>query len=214
MPLKPPHQPPKDKRDWDQWTREVEVKPDNDTVSASMIIDGAVTNGKLRDSAACSVIGRAENTSGDVADIPASTNGHYLRRSGDELGFSAIEDADIPSTIARDSEVTAAIEAHEAASDPHPDYTTSTELAAAITTHEAADDPHPDYARSNTSETILGDWQFSNPVKLRSYNIASLPAASTYAGALVYVTDETGGAVPAFSDGSSWRRVTDRNIVS
>ncbi len=31
---------------------------------------------------------------------------------------------------------------------------------------------------------------------------------------LILVVDETGGAVPAFNDGSSWRRVTDRAVVS
>jgi hypothetical protein len=30
----------------------------------------------------------------------------------------------------------------------------------------------------------------------------------------IYVTDEIGGAVPAFNDGSAWRRATDRAIVS
>jgi hypothetical protein len=31
---------------------------------------------------------------------------------------------------------------------------------------------------------------------------------------MIYVSDETGGAVMAFSDGTNWRRVTDRQIVS
>lgn len=31
---------------------------------------------------------------------------------------------------------------------------------------------------------------------------------------LVYVSDETGGGVPAFADGTNWRRVTDRAVVS
>ncbi|MBL8301619.1 MAG: hypothetical protein JNM26_02485 [Ideonella sp.] len=31
---------------------------------------------------------------------------------------------------------------------------------------------------------------------------------------LVAVTDEVDGTVPAFSDGTNWRRVTDRNVVS
>jgi hypothetical protein len=31
---------------------------------------------------------------------------------------------------------------------------------------------------------------------------------------MIYVSDETGGAVMAFSDGSNWRRITDRAIVS
>jgi hypothetical protein len=50
---------------------------------------------------------------------------------------------------------------------------------------------------------------------LPSYTVAGVPdAAQSGAGALIYVTDETGGAVPAFSDGSDWRRVTDRTVVS
>jgi hypothetical protein len=34
------------------------------------------------------------------------------------------------------------------------------------------------------------------------------------AGQFVYCSNESGGAVPAFSDGTNWRRVTDRAIVS
>lgn len=44
---------------------------------------------------------------------------------------------------------------------------------------------------------------------------ASLPSAATVgAGTLFHVTDEAGGAVLAFSDGTDWRRVTDRAVVS
>lgn len=49
--------------------------------------------------------------------------------------------------------------------------------------------------------------------QLRSYTVGTLPSAAT-AAQLIYVSDETGGAVPAFSDGTNWRRVTDRNIVA
>ena len=31
---------------------------------------------------------------------------------------------------------------------------------------------------------------------------------------MIYVSDESGGAVPAFSDGSDWRRVSDRAVIS
>ena len=48
---------------------------------------------------------------------------------------------------------------------------------------------------------------------LPSFPVAALPPA-TPAGKLIYVSDEAGGAVPAFSDGVDWRRVTDRAIVS
>lgn len=50
-------------------------------------------------------------------------------------------------------------------------------------------------------------------VILTSYTVATLPAPST-PGRLAYVTDNVGGAVPAFDDGVNWRRVTDRAICS
>lgn len=46
-----------------------------------------------------------------------------------------------------------------------------------------------------------------------SYTVATLPDASA-PGRMIYVSDETGGAVVAFSDGTNWRRVTDRAVVS
>jgi hypothetical protein len=47
-----------------------------------------------------------------------------------------------------------------------------------------------------------------------SFTVATLPSASAFARSLIYVSDETGGATIAFSDGTNWRRVQDRNIVS
>ena len=52
------------------------------------------------------------------------------------------------------------------------------------------------------------------PVRVKSYAVASLPAAGAGAGQIVYVSNEAGGAVLAFSDGAQWRRVTDRAVVS
>lgn len=48
---------------------------------------------------------------------------------------------------------------------------------------------------------------------LPSYTKTTLPDATRAAG-LIYVTNDTGGAVPAFSDGTNWRRVTDRAIIA
>jgi hypothetical protein len=55
------------------------------------IDNNVVTNTKLRDSAALSVIGRTTNSAGDPADIAAGTDGHVLRRSGTTLGFGALD---------------------------------------------------------------------------------------------------------------------------
>lgn len=45
------------------------------------------------------------------------------------------------------------------------------------------------------------------------YAVADLPGNAP-AGATAYCTDETGGAVPVFYDGTDWRRVTDRAVAS
>lgn len=52
------------------------------------------------------------------------------------------------------------------------------------------------------------------PVIMPSYAKASLPSAATHARGLIYVTDDVGGATPAFSDGTNWRRVADRAVIS
>ena len=47
----------------------------------------------------------------------------------------------------------------------------------------------------------------------RSYTVGTLPSAAV-ASKEIYVSNEAGGAVLAFSDGTNWRRVTDRAIVT
>jgi hypothetical protein len=49
---------------------------------------------------------------------------------------------------------------------------------------------------------------------LPDFVVANLPDPADMRYALIYVSDEVGGAVPAFSDGTNWRRFTDRAIVS
>lgn len=58
--------------------------------------------------------------------------------------------------------------------------------------------------------------------RMRAYAKANLPSAADAFSAvprlgystMIFVTDESGGSVPAFTDGTNWRRVTDRAIVS
>lgn len=53
----------------------------------------------------------------------------------------------------------------------------------------------------------------SRHLRLRSYTVATIPSAAVV-GQMIYVSDESGGQVPAFSDGVNWLRVTDRAVVS
>lgn len=63
---------------------------------------------------------------------------------------------------------------------------------------------------ASAGEVIMG-----SPCVMKSYTVATVPSASASgAGAEIYVTDETGGATLAFSDGTNWRRVQDRAVIS
>ncbi len=55
----------------------------------------------------------------------------------------------------------------------------------------------------------------NGPARVGSYSVATAPSASSSgAGAIIYVSNEVGGAVLAFSDGAVWRRVTDRAAIA
>lgn len=48
----------------------------------------------------------------------------------------------------------------------------------------------------------------------KTYTVSTVPTASSYPRGVIYVSNETGGATLAFSDGTNWRRVQDRAVVS
>lgn len=68
-------------------------------IAGSKLADNAISNSKLRDSSALSVIGNATNATADPADIAAGTDGHVLRRSGNTLGFGKLSALAFPSNF-------------------------------------------------------------------------------------------------------------------
>jgi hypothetical protein len=75
-----------------------------------------------------------------------------------------------------------------------------------------------DYGAVNETGTVpaIGDFEYISDIfgpTGDSFLVASLPS-SAQPGQMIYVSDETGGSVMAFSDGTNWRRITDRAIVS
>jgi hypothetical protein len=229
MPIKTFRVQPQTVAEWDRFFRDAHVAPSTNSVTSGTLIDGSVTEPKLdansvstrtildnavtdrclRNSGACSVIGRSDNTSGDPADITFTADDQLLIRRSGVVQAGTLVDTDIPATIARDTEVSAAVAAHVAAVDPHTQYALDSDLA----THVAAADPHPVYPLAGGTETISGQWTFSLPVGVPSYTVAGVPSAAT-AALIIYVSNESGGAVLAFSDGTNWRRVTDRAVIS
>lgn len=68
--------------------------------------------------------------------------------------------------------------------------------------------------RANASLPKNGTQPMTQPLVVSAFALADLPDASLWERGVVFVPDETGGATLAFSDGSDWRRVTDRAVVS
>jgi hypothetical protein len=58
--------------------------------SNSQLFTNEVQNSNFRQSAGLSVVGRSANTTGDVADITAASDGYVLRRSGTTIGFGEV----------------------------------------------------------------------------------------------------------------------------
>ncbi len=50
--------------------------------------------------------------------------------------------------------------------------------------------------------------------RLDEFEKADLPSASENQTLQIYVTDDTGGGTPAYSDGTNWRRYKDGDIIS
>ena len=57
--------------------------------------------------------------------------------------------------------------------------------------------------RANAALPFDGTAPMTAPLSLKSYTVAGLPDATLWTGAVVFVSDETGGAVVAFSDGTN-----------
>ena len=68
--------------------------------------------------------------------------------------------------------------------------------------------------RANVGLPMDGSHPMQEPLLNRQYTVSTVPTASLWRGGTIYVSDETGGAVMAFSDGTNWRRSTDRAVVS
>lgn len=67
--------------------------------------------------------------------------------------------------------------------------------------------------RVNAALARDGTNAMTQPLQLAAFDVSDLPLAELWEGSLVYVSDESGGPVVAFSDGADWRRTTDRAVV-
>jgi hypothetical protein len=61
---------------------------------------------------------------------------------------------------------------------------------------------------------VVGSIKASQPIIFPSYTVGTLPTGASYTGGMAYVTNEADGSTMAFYDGTNWRRVQDRAVVS
>ncbi len=167
MPLRPPAAVPTDIRDFTRWALEA-----LEGFVADDIADGSITDAKLRTSAANSIIGRAANTSGVPADIAVGTAGHFLVNRGGTLQGDVLLDADIPATIARDTEVSAAIAALNLSSGTYTPSLTNVANLDASTTHVCQ------YMRVGSTVTVSGYVEVNATAGAATQLGISLPVAS------------------------------------
>lgn len=73
--------------------------------------------------------------------------------------------------------------------------------------------PAGDTARK-TADAINQHAELITFGQLQHRTVSQLASEDLVAGRMFYCTNETGGAVPVFCDGTNWRRVTDRAVAS
>lgn len=66
---------------------------------------------------------------------------------------------------------------------------------------------------AGTKVAKAGD-TMTGPLVMPIYLKAALPSVAAYARSMVYVSDLTGGAEFCYSDGTNWRRLSDRSIAN
>lgn len=68
-------------------------------------------------------------------------------------------------------------------------------------------------AESDLGTLVTSGLIYPDQLVLPNYTTSTLPSASI-PGSFIFVSNATGGSIPAFADGTNWRRVDDRTIVT
>jgi hypothetical protein len=224
MPLRSFKEIPKDLVEWGRYFQSLVVTPDPDSVNQNIIQDRAVTYQKIQNVTSDRLLGRDTAPDGAVQELTVSGGleftGSGIQRSA-LTGDVTAAAGSVSTTIAANVVTYAKIQDVSAT-----DRLLGRSTAGAGDIEEivctAAGRALLDDAAASNQRTTLGlgtaaTQDIANltvPPVLPTYTVSTLPDVAVYARGLIYVSNETGGAVVAFSDGTNWRRVTDRAVVS
>jgi hypothetical protein len=161
-----------------------------DAIASGGIADNSVTNAKLRDSSALSVIGRSANSTGDPADISAGSDGLFLGRASSALSFQAVTDALLStSDIATNDRSTSKHGFGQKLpndatkfEDGTGSFRTLTELDVGAATHDAG----------NTSTALTIDWSVATQQKCTLTGNATITHSNMVSGKVYTLEVYTG----------------------
>jgi hypothetical protein len=68
-------------------------------------------------------------------------------------------------------------------------------------------------SQADLGEIVTSGVFYPTQLVLPSFTVSTLPSA-TIPAQMIYVSDATGGSITAFSDGTNWRRTSDRSIIN
>jgi hypothetical protein len=61
---------------------------------------------------------------------------------------------------------------------------------------------------------VTGAATFSAAAVFASFTVGTVPSAATFVRGMIYVSNESGGATLAYSNGTNWKRVYDNENIS
>lgn len=223
MPLSSFKDIPRNLVEWGKFFRSVQVTPDDGSVGSDQLQDGSVLLQKLQDITPDRLLGRDTAPAGTAQELTVSgglefTGGGIQRSAltGDvtaAASSNATTIADNVVTYAKMQNVSATdrILGRQSVGAGDVEEITCTAAGRALLDDADATAQRSTLGLGTAATQNIG--ALTTPPGLPSYTVATVPSASP-AGQLIYVSNESGGAVVAFSDATNWRRVTDRAVVS
>jgi hypothetical protein len=210
--------------EWGRFFQATEVVPDDDSVGEDELRDGSVTYEKIQHVTPDRLLGRDSSPAGEVQEL---TVGGGVEFTGSGIQRSAITgQVTIPAgsdtaTIAentvtyqqlQDVSATDRLLGRQSLGAGDPEEIVCTAAGRALLDDANAAAQRTTLGLGTAATQDIGG--LTVPPVLPAYTVATVPSAAANTRGLIYVSDEAGGAIIAFSDGADWRRVTDRNVVS
>ena len=175
---------------------------------AATIGSNVVTDAKLRQGAATSVIGRSASSTGNVADIAASADGQFLRRSSGALAFAVIAKSDLPAaTVFNDQSNTYSTGAHDfgaATSLKVPTSAGAAPTANGLIAYDSTANAFEAGVNGSNKTFLMTDGSGANLTALNASNISTGTLNDGRLSTNVFYVDGTRAGVSAATSGDAF----------